>query len=215
MRKLIFITIVCAFVAAPAVADMAQVTAFGLGWDATSYGAYSGDFPMKTWGLGLPDYGDGEAFTTFCIERETTVTIGTVYNAVINTAAIHGGGGTDPDPLDPATAWLYDQYLSGGLGAKTGQLATDVGMAIWYIEDEIAWADLSEAQQDLVTDAEGSGWTDTGPYRVLNLWIRNADGSSNYDTDVQDPIVKVPVPAAVLLGMLGLSVAGVKLRKFA
>lgn len=222
MRKLIFVAAMCGAWATPAMADTAVVTGFGLGWNAGSYGSYSGDFPIKTWGLNIPGLADGQAFTTFCVERDENVYIGQTYNAVISTSAIHGGGlpGSDPDPLDPHTAWLYDQYLSGGLGSKTGQLATDVGMAIWYLEQELgdpipAWNALSATQQTLVTNAQNSPWTDIGPYRVLNLWGINAGGSINYTIDVQDALVRLPVPAAILIGLLGLGTAGLKLRKYA
>ena len=48
-----------------------------------------------------------------------------------------------------------------------------------------------------------------GDIRVMNLWT-----NENHTGDAQDLLVRVPVPGAILLGILGLGVAGVKLRKF-
>jgi hypothetical protein len=54
--------------------------------------------------------------------------------------------------------------------------------------------------------------SDLGNVRVMTLWTNwtLANGFSGY---AQDQLV-VPVPAAVLLGMFGLTAAGLKLRKF-
>ena len=220
MRKLIFITIVCAFVAAPAFADpYAQFT--GIGYYGIYNGYYVGEYLVKTWDL--PDvHANGVQFYTFCIEFHENVNWGTYYDAEISTEAIAGNGNSGPtgptggDSLDPRSAWLYDQYLNGALGLGSNALAKDVGMAIWAIEEEIPYTDLSQAQKDLITQATGQ-WTDTGPYRVLNLYAYgSAPNHEGYPANYrQDYIVKVPVPAAVLLGMLGFCVAGLKLRKLA
>jgi len=219
MRKLIFITIVCAFVAAPVVADpYAQFT--GIGYAGSYNGYYVGEYLVKTWDL--PDvHANGVQFYTFCIEFHENVNWGTYYDAEISTEAIAGNGNTGPtgptggDSLDPRSAWLYDQYQSGtlGLGLRSNPLAKDVGMAIWAIEDEIPYNDLSQAQKDLISNATTAGWTDTRDYRVLNLYALNSAHEGNPLNYRQDYIVKVPVPGAVLLGMLGFCVAGLKLRK--
>lgn len=53
-------------------------------------------------------------------------------------------------------------------------------------------------------------WKNTiGDIRIMNLW-ENADHTGN----AQDQLVRVPVPGAILLGVLGLGVASLKLRKF-
>lgn len=218
MRKLIFITIVCAFLAATAVADpYAQFT--GIGYAGSYNGYYVGEYLVKTWDL--PDvHANGVQFQTFCIEFHENVTWGTYYDAEISTEAIAGNGNTGPtgptggDSLDPRSAWLYDQYQSGVLGLRSNALAKDVGMAIWAIEEEIPYSDLSQAQKALISAATTAGWPDTGPYRVLNLYALGNPDHEGYPLNYrQDYIVKVPVPGAVLLGMLGFCVAGLKLRK--
>jgi hypothetical protein len=53
---------------------------------------------------------------------------------------------------------------------------------------------------------------DIGPVRVLQAVVLDKDGIPiGYG---QDLLYVVPVPAAVLLGMLGMGAAGLKLRKF-
>ena len=215
MKRIMLCAVICAFVAAPAMADGTAVLDGWLynygatpGWWGTTAEGWSGTFSITTSGLGIPL--DGVRFETFCIEKNVTVYVPGTYTAVVNTDAIYGNGGGDgsSDPLDPKAAWLYDQWLTGGL-AKTHAMARDIQWAIWEIEGE--WTMTADSKyddaKDLITDAAAAGWTDIHDIRVLNLWTGT--------TDMQDVLVKVPVPAAVLLGMLGLSVAGVKLRKYA
>lgn len=151
-------------------------------------------------------------WATFCIESNEFINLGSTYNAQINTAAINGGsGGGSPDPLDPRTAFLYQTYrtnpaalngsLSGG-ASFTGtqaerQAATkQLQQAIWWLEQE-----TGGANNGLVTLAAGSGWTDIGNVRVLNLFTLNGDGSWNHH---QDMLILVPAPAAALLAVIGL-----------
>ena len=69
---------------------------------------------------------------------------------------------------------------------------------------------LTEAQNML--DAVGTGVDYAGKY--VGLTNREQLGEKTQGK-YQDWVVKVPIPAAVWLGMLGLSAAGLKLRKFA
>jgi hypothetical protein len=213
MRKLMFITIVCAFVAAPAVAGTASFDSWMYnsggtpGWWGTTDQGWSGTFTLTTSGLGIPL--DGVRFETFCVEKSVNVYVPGTYTAVVNTDAIYGNGGGDgsSDPLDPRSAWLYDQWLTGGL-TNSHTMARDIAWAIWDIEGEWTLGAGSEydGAKGLIGQADDAGWTSIHDIRVLNLWTGT--------TDMQDVLVKVPVPAAVLLGMLGLGAAGMKLRKF-
>ena len=135
-------------------------------------------------------------------------------------AVAGGSGGPQPDDLDPRTAYLYTQFATGNLSNYDyDELSTPPGddrdtdaqqlqLAIWKIEQEITAA-LTGKALTWYNEAVTAGWTDIGNVRILNL----------YDTSVpeprQDMLYYVPVPAAVLLGILGLSVAGIKLRKYA
>jgi len=214
MKKIIYITILFGFIATPLFAQTAYLDGWGYnaggtpGWWGTTAEGWSGTFTITTTGLDIPL--DGVRFETFCVEKNVDVYVPGTYTAVINTDAVYGDGGGDgsSDPLDFRTAYLYDQWLTGGL-AKSNIMARDIQWAIWEIEGE--WTMGSESVFDgaksLIAQAGDAGWTSYHDYRVLNLW----SGA----TDMQDVLVKIPVPAAVMLGVLGLCAAGIKLRKFA
>ena len=105
------------------------------------------------------------------------------------------------------------------------QPAEQLQKAIWYIEEEIGLTEvggvLTQTQSAATAlgsgskalawynEAAGKGWTDIGNVRVLNLY------HNSIREDFQSQLYLVPVPGAVLLGFLGLSAAGLKLRKFA
>jgi len=138
----------------------------------------------------------------------------------ISTGAFEGGSGgspgTNPDPLSPQSAYLYSLWLDNLIDHNTGN-ANDIQEAIWYFEGESSTSNnlVNQADAALATDGSGS-WYETwgntiGDIRVMNLWT----DVSCTDGFAQDQFVRVPVPGAVLLGLLGLSAAGLKLRKFA
>jgi hypothetical protein len=86
---------------------------------------------------------------------------------------------------------------------------------------------LNTDQTDHMLAYAGQGDTiqiqpfDPGPWQSNEYILAWEDLSGGGDLDYEDLVVLVesitpiPVPAAVLLGMLGLGVAGLKLRKFA
>lgn len=57
------------------------------------------------------------------------------------------------------------------------------------------------------------GFAGVGPFDTVVIKGEGGAGRETFEMD--DMVYAVPVPGAVLLGILGLSVAGVKLRKFA
>lgn len=140
---------------------------------------------------------------------------------------------TTADDLEPTTAYLYNRFAAGVLSnyqysgtARAGSAGT-LQKVIWYLEGEIAnitdssgGFTLSAAQQAQanawITEAgdaiANDQWSGIGQVRVLNMW--GVDGNGNYVKLAQDQLY-VPIPAAFLLGMLGLGAAGLKLRKFA
>ena len=130
---------------------------------------------------------------------------------------------------------------SGGMGAiKAGYIArllntywtsnlTDteaaaLQVAIWEIVDESAgsWSVSSGAGNfyiggnDDVRDAANTMLTFVAagsPDSYANYLGLTSPSSEAPKDNYQDYLVRVPVPGAVLLGLLGLSVAGIKLRK--
>ncbi len=223
----IVICLLCLFATVPAMADMMQINLKHNfpGQLGTTNG---GEFLITVLDDPIGIYAKDSQFRTFCVETDEYVSDNHNYFVTIDISAWQGGsGGPEPDPLSPESAYLYSLWLDGTDGVNSivhsDTTANALQRAIWYLEGEslgsnsglsgtyIAWA------QDAVTlglDDDNDSWYDAwgytiGDIRVMNLWA-NADHTGNK----QDMLVRVPVPAAVLLGMLGLGVAGWKLRKF-
>jgi len=269
MSKLVFIAVLCAFVAAPVMADP-----FGHGagydggtanWDRKDgyYAGGGGEFTI--WGPDLLlsnsayanstsglawDTGDSiggpESFQSFCIETaeniyepmEIWVSTENIDYSVPGSHAWEGGefalGG---DNLNAETAYFYTQFATGSLNyAYTGTISAGGGnldradcagalqRLIWNIEDEggylIANDDyygikLTVAQVSLITswrdEYTTSGWTGIGNVRVLQTYQYN---NECYYGLKQDQLYLTPIPGAAILGILGLGVAGLKLRKY-
>ena len=194
----------------------------------------NGAYGATTSGLG----GWGESFQTFCLEGGEYVYSGQSLDIVVNTTFINEATGavTGPgshailgsmaygDNLDARTAYLYTEFATGTLAgydytlAGRATSADALQRAIWYIEGEAGGVNNTFAALALDAVTVG-GSTDEwvgmgiGDVRILNTWVPGHVGDLNYAR--QDMLYLVPVPAAVLLGMLGLGVAGLKLRRFA
>ena len=220
MRR-VFIMAICALLAVPAVADLtARITVID-GPGSGDGGAFKATVAAGT-AVGI--YEPGDTFLTFCIENNEYFNPGGTYYVAINTAAVAGGsGGGSPDSLDPISAALYTQWLGGD--TSNVARATQYQLAIWQQEGEAvygtqwtkgdgttalhtAYQAISQATINALIASVGNPGS-IGNVRVMNLWVK-ADGTGLK----QDMLVTVPVPAAVLLGLLGLGAAGVKLRKF-
>ena len=227
MKRVIFITIICVFVLAstPAMADMIiNVKTNFTGQYGTTNG---GEFLMTVLQDPIGIYSLNDQFRSFCLETNEYISNNTNYYVTIDTMARQGGtGGPHPDPLSPQSAYLYSLWLDGTDGTNTiahsDTTANAIQRAIWYNEGENLGsnAGLSGTYINWANDAVTLGgsndswhnlWGNTiGDIRVMNLWK-----DANHTLNAQDQFVRVPTPAAVLLGIIGLSIAGVKLRKYA
>jgi hypothetical protein len=169
----------------------------------------------------------GTSFLTFCIENDESVTLGKEYWVEIQTYADAGGsGGGSPDPLDPITSALYTKWLSTE-DTTDAAMATKYQLAMYYQEQEAMYGNDNKWYEGTGTTLLDSAYqtytltnitnliatvgspSSIGMVRVMTLW-----GDADKNLFAQDLLV-VPTPAAVLLGILGLGVAGWKLRKYA
>ena len=241
MRRLTFITAICALLAAPVWADqVTTVDGYGI-WQAGQGGEFTLK-PSASLSWVLPYYSASTrnqgsqvvpgSFQTFCLEQAEYVYANTTFDVVLNDKAVLGGVAFPGDPLSVGTAWLYHEWQQGTLAgydyADTGvgrhESAVALQNTIWWLEggaDPGANVFKTAVLNEFITEAKATA-DNAGQYAVavLNLWVPghindfSKDTSGNYLYLRQDMLVCVPIPAAVLLGMLGLGAAGLKLRKF-
>ena len=194
-------TLAVLIIAATAMAGPLQI-------QVASTGVYDYQATVVSGPIGIYDVGD--TFRTFCLERQEDTSNGGIFDVVLDDKSIDGGVGPVGDPLDTKTAFLYNEFLGGGLaGFGIGNDAASYKImqnVVWDIEDEGAVIDL------------GPGTTGGD---LLDYAAANANGS-NYGIKVmvlydqagaqaQDMMVKtnvIPAPGAVILGSIGVSFVG-------
>jgi len=169
-----------------------------------------GEFMITVMTPGIPGNAVGKTYPSFCIERNEYIRLGKTYYAVVSTKARKGGaGGPHPDPLDPRTAWLYNEFLNGTLpgydfedddiGRKTSAAALQ--KAIWYLEEEISSVPSGSLAESFVQLAEASDWYQSG--QIGNIRVLNLYRDSSLQCRAQDQLVRLPVPGAFLLTCAG------------
>ena len=214
MRRILFVVTLCAFVAAPTFGDIftvgstSQVQYTGvtggtvtIGGTWHTGGVYAGSYDLVV---------DGVSMQSFCIDLQDN-TVGSTQT--YDVTALKDAPDLSFGPMGAAKATelaelLYENWVPGMTNAQLLSLQ----VAVWEVT-----ADGGTGTFDLTADsftASNAGavtmlGTIDGGYAPTSLFV----GLSN--TSYQDYVVKVPLPGAVLLGFLGLSAAGIKLRKFA
>jgi hypothetical protein len=177
------------------------------------YGS-GGEFKIMVTSDGIPGNPNGSSFQTFCVETDEFISFGTTYYVQISTNAILGGANVQsPDPLDPRTAWLYNQFLNEtltgydfgtGSGHKTS--AGALQRAIWYIEQEIGPPVHGTLADSFIDLANASDWYANG--YIGNIRVMNLYKNSVCTQYAQDQLVRIPAPGAILLGSIGVAFVG-------
>lgn len=166
----------------------------------------------------LTNTANGHQFSTFCVEMGATIYVPDISYRVSGLGYKTVDTGYE---MSERTAWLYTQYRRGTLGGYANASAENDALqyAIWrsmgYGHSAIATRhdasaansarDLARAKgwwEDDVLEYDVANWTGYGNVRVANL-VRASNGQQG-----QDQLAIVPVPAAAMLGMFGLSLAG-------
>jgi len=162
-------------------------------------------------------------FITFCLEKDEFISFATTYEVILNDEAVGGGGGPNPDPLDPRTAYLFTKFANGllsnydfanSVAGSRAASADALQKAIWYIEQEAGYPGNNAQAQAWIqeaaaaVDVNGSwyqqwGANSIGNVRVMNLYSLNHAGDPAHGK--QDQLVMIPAPGAALLAFLGLS----------
>jgi len=208
MRKTIFVAVVLSFVAGPAMADLVQ----------------NGSFEIAS-------VDPGSGFTTL-YEGSTVIAGWEVVGAVnlINDSIDYIGGYWQPSEGSRS----LDLNGSGGTGGVSQVISTNVGQTYVVNFDMSGNPDGPPSTKTMEVSATGVtsqtglfSYDVTGDKTSMNWtpmqWTFVADAPTTTLQFIStiggsygpalDNVSVVPVPGAVLLGMLGLSVVGVKLRK--
>jgi hypothetical protein len=219
MRRALLIASVCALTAIPALADF-TVTETGVNPSAavtvSFYGSqvYAGVYRMTISGDGALNGNWGG----FCIDVSQLSGSASNYNtSTLATAPIPGA--SMGDVRAGQVAWLLNKYWGASPDATT---ASALQAAVWEIINEKTDSTYNLASGNITVSGGGAataaGWLNTINALTAGGYDWAGYGSAGYTALVsptlQDYVIRVPAPAAVLLGMLGLAAAGRKLRRF-
>lgn len=240
MKKLILIAVVCAFVAAPGLADPTGTVQRLNGSYWTEIGNISGAgysnvnayTSVYTWtvtgytgeGASVPSWG-------FCIELPQEPVNGWYDVRPLGEAPLPAQYGT---PMGDTKANLIKElwarnFQESWIATHNAAMAEAFAACVW----EIVYEELPESLGGTTGDAYSVTTAQNGTTGGDYFYIANADtitaqswldaltGAGPREDDLraitnangQDFLVKVPVPAAVLLGLLGLGTAGARLRR--
>ncbi len=222
MRRLLSVTVLCAFMAVPALAGLTEVKPSPWPNEPSLVQSTNGWAPLMTTLYGPGNYlridddfdqlwtnlsGDAAAAARYAGADQTGGYFGGVvggsFTGIFTIPAGYGLLGGAPVALPVANT---------GPVFRFGISSSYAGGLLWSSQQSDNFAN-----EDHMVTFKITGGTDAGKYALAWEIEKFATG----DEDYQDLVVEVsgvapvPVPAAVLLGLLGLGAAGLKLRRFA
>ncbi len=113
----------------------------------------------------------GGGIETFCVEMAQTISAGTPYSATVGPSIVNGSGSS---PLTVGVAWLYMEFVTGGLANAAGysvsgadydytpgynnttgmgrELSADeLQDAIWYLQGELGTSTTTQTRDSIYT----------------------------------------------------------------
>ena len=211
MKRLIFMIVVCAFLAIPVRADLIQNGSFEIGvtipgghislpsgdstsitgWTVIGGGVKVIDYINTTWTAsdGVRSLDLNGYYATGGVAQDISTIPGNTYNVYFDMAG-------NPDNL-PMIKTM--EVSASGSPTPAGSFSFDI---TGKTRSSMGWTPMQ--------------WTFVAGATTTTLqFMSTVTGTYNAWGPALDNVSVVPVPGAVLLGLLGLSAAGIKLRKYA
>jgi hypothetical protein len=178
--------------------------------------------------------GAGNTFLSFCLEKNEYFNSYTqnLYVKSVSTATQNSLAGSTPtnsfgtstsDPLSAQTAYLFTQFYNNqSTYAGTASLADSMQRAVWFLEGELAVADLTAYNADTTatswvaaanTAVSSGAWSGLGNVRVLNLYTNASYTGHSQDQLYMISAVPEPQTYALMLAGLGLMLTIARRRK--
>lgn len=168
---------------------------------------------------------------SFCIDMDDTASGDPHLYAIKELDdAPDGYAGPMYDTKARHLAELLDENWAWGTTVTSSLQAAAIQLAVWEIVGETSGTyNLTMGSGSVYLNSTGPNYWDTGDVGTVAQAMLNAISAAGHDyidryvavshpigsgtEGYQDYVVRVPLPGAVLLGMLGLSVAGARLRR--
>jgi hypothetical protein len=210
MKRIIFIAVMCAYLAVPSLGDMiTEYTDEATFTALLKPGYYLEDWNYDPWREVEPEIPDNQVFSQ-----------GDWSYSIMSPGANGLSGQPFPDDDDAGAVAPYRT----GAGLKvtfTGTLPMAVGGIFWitdinghFLDGQTVTITLDTGETHVYSDSSDwdafTGYISDTP--IASMTLTGANFVTMDHLYVGNP---VPVPAAVILGILGLGVAGWKLRKYA